>query len=120
MIVYIAIIRFGQSSLGLFGFVEFVPGILVVACPELLPDQVACFVRKPIKILSVEDSLLDYFDELNLFEVILIQVVLVLIVGRLLDEGEVCEVPYVRLHHSHYHLLRVLVVELIVNKNSPN
>jgi hypothetical protein len=101
-------------------FKESVPCILIVACSYLFTNNVVWFVRKAIQVLAIDDSFLDHFNEFEFFVVILIEVLFVFVIRRLLNERKISEVPYERLNHSHDNFLCIFIVEIIVNKDSPN
>lgn len=98
------------------GVEELIPRILVVAGSEL-PNDIAGLIGKAIQILSIQDALLDSLGQFQLLVVILIEILLVLVVGRLLHKSKISEVPDVRLHHSHHHFLSGFVVELVVDED---
>lgn len=110
------IIHQSFASTPLLRIKELIPGILIITGPELL-DQIPTLIRKPIKVLPIDDLLLNDLNQLQLVVIVLIEVFLILEIWGLLNEGKIGEVPDVRPHDLHYDLFGALVAELVVDED---
>lgn len=98
-------------------FEKDIPGVFIVRCSDWFSDHVSTLVGQLIKILSIDDTFLEYFDQFVLLVVVLIEIILVFEGGALWDKSYVCKMLDVLLHEVHYNSLGIFVSELVVDED---